>query len=295
MKLSPSFIRFTDKSLTQQITINNANGVFLTSQNFSIVAIIKNGESLTEKECPSDLFINALDINRVDADSYKISLDYSPESFACLKDKSSFLAIKLIVPQKNEINVSTKQQFFIPLFDYTNLGERRNDSDSAVLGTLSNSLQISPLQCTPSFSFNSNTTVQCAATLTNTAQVPVKANLLLQLTERIPPYLTLYQDAKKSNLLLLPGESISVNYQVPDTVQPRLLTNATLTSTFSLLGDDLSIYSHKQNTSYFVIGWGFILACIGTVIIISAILSRLRKNKFNSRPHGQHKRQKEAS
>ncbi|MFZ6022173.1 MAG: hypothetical protein ACOYT9_01740 [Patescibacteria group bacterium] len=295
MKLSPSFIRFTDKSQTQQITINDAKGVSLTSQSFTLVAITKKGESLTEKECPSDLFINALDINRVDAESYKITIDYSPESFACLKEKSSFLAIKLIIPQGNEINVSTKQQFFIPLFDYTNLGELRNSSDSAVLGTLSNSLQLSPLQCTPSFSFNSNTTVQCATTLTNTAPVPVKANLLLQLTEKIPPYLTLYQDAKKSNLLLLPGESLSVNYQIPETVESSFMTNATLTSTFSLLGDDLSIYSHKRDTSYIVIGWGFAFACIGMVIIISAILSRLRNNKFNSRPHGKHKRQKEAT
>lgn len=295
MKLSPSFIRFTDKSQAQQITINNAKGVFLTSRNFSIVAITKKGESLTEKECPSDLFIYSLDINQVDVDAYKVTIDYSPEAFACLKEKSSFLAIKIIVPQENGASVSTKQQFFIPLFDYTNLGELRNDSDSAVLGALSSSLQISPLQCTPSFSFHSNTTIQCAATLTNTAQVPVKVNLLLQLTERIPPYLTLYQDAKKSNLLLLPGESFSVNYQVPETVQSRFMTNATLTSTFSLLGDDFSIYSNKQDTSYFVIGWGFASACIGMVIIISAILSRLRKNKFNSRPHGQHKRQEKAS
>lgn len=293
MTISPAFITFRNKE-SQSVQVAGLSDAKLNVQDVSIVAITKKGNSLIESEC-TEISSDVVSVTSLGMNTYEIKVDYSQSVFSCNKEKGSYLALKISQTPINKNDIASIPQTFVPIFDYTNALELYAKSGSYVLGSVSDSLQVSALQCQPSFQFAGAESVQCNANITNATQLPVKTNLVFQLIDGLPPYLTSYQDTSKTNLLLLPGESISVNYQVPNDVKTTLLNRATLTSTFSLLGEDLSMHSTKQVATYYVIGWEIVFLLVGILVLFSAILSRLRKNKFITSPHGKHKRQKETS
>ena len=287
---SPSYIALTPKKTSDVVKISGELIQALSYSDIKLVVLNSQKETLRERECDTVLKANLISLESTSKiATIKVSIDpeTSTKLKGCISTKGEYLALSVTVP-KNKTTASSiqnNQRLLIPVFDGTNGNILTTKRTGEVLGAIKEQLRVSEITCQKSVYFKPED-LQCQSTITNATDSGILANILTTMREGLPPGLTKYENLERTNILLLPGQTYTLNFIIPSTSFNLLKNQISVITTFSALGTEGATYTANEEFNIWYMPVVLIVVVCGFLVTLSAILLRNRYIKLTARKNG---------
>lgn len=295
MKYYPSTLVLTKEHPSIDLIIEEPGIQHVEAKNIRLVVIKQSGEQLQVNECAS---VPLSSFSSIKYETNKLTLTVhvndlvSAKLNACFTEKNQSLAIRITLPGvDNKKVISNQQGALIPLFDATKQNMLTQERTGTILGELQSNLRLANFTCNQQLLFTNND-ILCSGEVLNTTDSPVVSSIITYARELLPPAYTRYENLERTNLLLLPGQSYAFTVSVPKDKLTTPGTNIAVVSTFAALGDDSTSFTASAGQTIYLIPPLFVGILVSSLLVISAILYRIKRYKFSKSPDGPSSKEK---
>lgn len=283
IKFYPSFLTFTSDRRERVVTISGEGVESLTLPSIRPVRILTTQHTLQTEACTSIpiSLVGKLQKNNTDA-RFTITMSDSLSELLhqCKRSPTELLAIEVAVPTSSKESVGIQSTLLIPIFDTTKhslLGGQE------VLGEISKNLIVDTVTCTPQFQLYKKD-LHCQTTITNATEYPVLSTLVVTSREQLPPGLTKHERLERTNLLLLPQQSYSLNFSIPETKFSLFQNTVAVTASFSDVSNQGGSIRVSQEYTFWYLPLLLVIGISSALLSLSAILLRKNIIKFITLP-----------